>query len=566
MASQDNLIAYFSMEIGLSEEIPTYSGGLGILAGDTLKSFADLGMDVVGITLLSEKGYFFQKINEEGMQQEHDTNWALNDYLNKLDKEIEINIENRTVYVIAWEKIIKGINGKQIRVLFLDTNLEKNTPEDRNLTSHLYGGDLDYRLKQEIILGVGGVKMLRAFNYTPSKFHMNEGHAAFLTLELYKELLDINDPNERLKQIRKTCSFTTHTPVPAGHDSFEYETVRNFLGDLMPGYIGDMVQKEGKFSMTTLAMNFSSYINAVSKKHQEVTNNMFPENKKIDYITNGVHTDTWTSKHISKILDKYLSDWRKNPLDLRNAFRIPLTEIDEIHKEAKKDLINYVNNHGNAGFDVDIFTIGFARRATAYKRANLILKDIERLKKISKEKGKIQIIFAGKAHPRDIQGKEILQGIIRRIKELEHEIKICYLENYDMHVSKYMTSGCDLWLNTPKRPLEASGTSGMKAAHNAIPSISILDGWWIEGFIENVTGWSIGEENPKELDENKLDELDANSLYEQLENIIIPMYYKDHNKYLEIMRSTLAINGSYFNTHRMAKQYLVRAYARNQEN
>lgn len=564
MEGCDDLIAYFSMEIGLDESIPTYSGGLGILAGDTLKSLADLGMDVVGITLLSEKGYFYQKIDEQGNQVEQDTQWPVNDFLNKLDIEISVEIDNRTVYVTAWEKILHGIKGKQLRVLFLDTNLEKNQERDRGLTSHLYGGDLDYRLQQEIILGIGGVRILRKLSYMPRKFHMNEGHAAFLILELYKEQQEINDPNKRYKNVKKQCSFTTHTPVPAGHDAFDFQKVRQFLGDALPADIGEMLNDEGKFSMTKLALTYSSYVNAVSKKHMEVSKAMFP-NENIDYITNGVHTRTWTSSQIGELLDKYVPTWKVNGLDLRNALRIPVQEILSVHKSAKKELIRYVNNHTNSGFDVDVFTIGFARRATAYKRPELLFRDIERLKNITKEKGKIQIIFAGKAHPRDTEGKEIIKRIKQKMKDFSGGLTVTFIDNYDMHVSKFMTSGCDVWLNTPKRPLEASGTSGMKAAHNAIPNLSILDGWWIEGCIEGVTGWAIGEEEPTSKDDNKIDEEDANSIYEKLENIIVPMYYDEPEKFAEVMRASLAINGSYFNTNRMAKQYLVRAYARKQE-
>ncbi|MCF7872377.1 alpha-glucan family phosphorylase [Candidatus Woesearchaeota archaeon] len=560
MQDFDDLIAYFSMEIALDESIPTYSGGLGVLAGDTLKSMADIGMDVVGITLLSEKGYFYQTIDSQGNQIESDNNWSVNDFLNKLDLEVEIKIENRSVFVTAWEKIINGVSGKQIRILFLDTNIEKNQEEDKYLTSHLYGGELDYRLKQEIILGVAGIKLLRKLNYTPKKFHMNEGHAAFLTLELYREKIDINDPNERLQIIRKQCSFTTHTPVPAGHDSFDYEHVKRCLGDLLPGYIGELITNENKFSMTVLAMEFSAYINAVSKKHQEVSKKMFPE-YNIDYITNGVHTNTWTSPQIAALLDKHLQDWRRNPLDLRNALRIPLDQIWSAHVEAKKELINHINHHSNAGFDYDEFTVGFARRTTEYKRAEIIFSDLNKLKEIN-SKFKIQIVIAGKAHPRDIQGKEIIKRIVTKAKELVNEIKITYLENYDMHIAKLMTAGCDLWVNTPKRPLEASGTSGMKAAHNGVPSLSILDGWWIEGCIEGKTGWSIGEENPEGSDQ-EINKKDSESFYEKLQEIT-KIFYEKNKIYSDIMRYSLAINGSYFNTNRMAKQYLVRAYARRQ--
>lgn len=563
MQDYDDLIAYFSMEIAISEAMPTYSGGLGVLAGDTLKSFADLGMDVVSVTLLSEKGYFYQKLDNTGYQHEEENHWSIDDFMKKLDIEVEIQLGNRTIYVTAWEYFLTGVKGKRNKIIFLDTNLEKNNEEDRKLTSYLYGGDLDYRLKQEIILGLGGVRILRKLGHKPKKFHMNEGHAAFLTLELYNELIDVKDIDERIRTVREKCSFTTHTPVPAGHDAFDQGQVKNYLSGILTPEIIDMVCREGKFSMTILALSFSAYVNAVSKKHQQVSKTMFPS-FDIDFITNGVHSTTWTNKHVAAILDKAVPDWRRNALELRNVLKIPPEEIMSVHKLAKKDLINHVNKHGNVGFDYDIFTIGFARRATAYKRADLLFRDVERLKRIDKNIGKIQIIYAGKAHPRDNQGKEIIKHIIQLTKDLSASLKIVYLENYDMHLAKLMTSGCDLWLNTPVRPLEASGTSGMKAAHNGVPSLSILDGWWIEGCIENFTGWAIGPLEVSEQDKWKIDEIDSNSLYEKLEKLILPLYYKKPRSYAKIMRNALAINGSYFNTNRMAKQYLVRAYARKQ--
>lgn len=564
MQPYDDIIAYFSMEIGIREEIPTYSGGLGVLAGDTLKSFADIGMDAVAVTLLSEKGYFYQKIDPDGTQREEENGWPIEDYMKKLNATIEVKIQDRVITVGAWEYFITGVQGKRIRVLFLDTNNDQNTQEDRKLTSYLYGGDLNYRLKQEIILGIGGIRLLRKLGYNPKKFHMNEGHAAFLTLELYNELYKINEIETRIKKVKAKCSFTTHTPVPAGHDSFDETKIRDYLQKEIPPEILDMVLKDEKFSMTKLALCFSSYVNAVSKKHGEVTKAMFPE-YDIDFITNGVHTITWTNPHLSSLLDKHVPDWKINPLELRNALRIPIEEIWETHQKAKKDLIEHVNIHTNAGFDTETFTIGFARRATGYKRAEILFSDINRLKKINNETGKLQIIFAGKAHPRDGEGKEIIKHIFSIINSLKSEVKIVFLENYNMHKAKLLTAGVDLWLNTPIRPLEASGTSGMKAAHNGVPSLSVPDGWWIEGLIENFTGWGIGPETILNKTTEKENKIDSEELYNKLEQKIVPMYYKNKKGYTKIMRNALAINGSYFNTHRMVKQYLVRAYARKQK-
>lgn len=564
MHDYDDLIAYFSMEIALQEGMPTYSGGLGVLAGDTLKAFADLGMDTVALTLLSEKGYFLQSIDDTGVQHELENGWNMQEFLHKLDAIVDVTIFGRKVLIGAWEYFIFGVNGKRIRVLFLDTNMEGNSEEDKRLTSYLYGGDLRYRLQQEIILGIGGVRMLRKLGYAPKKFHMNEGHAAFLVLELYKELSVINNMDERVQAIRERCSFTTHTPVPAGHDSFNKDEVRNAVGDLIPPEILNMASKGNDFSMSLLALNFSAYTNAVSRKHQGISSLMFPE-FNIDYITNGVHAASWVSPAISSTLDKNIPDWRKNSLDLRNSLRIPLSEISAAHSNAKKELIDFVNSKGGK-FKNEIFTIGFARRATGYKRAELLFRDIERLRRINRDVGEMQIVFAGKAHPRDFEGKKIIQRIVERMKSFDQELKVVFLENYDMKIAKLMTSGCDLWLNTPKRPLEASGTSGMKAAMNGVPSFSILDGWWIEGCVEGVTGWAIGKEIPSEQEDAAVDAADAEDLYSKLEKTILPLYYGSPEKYAEIMRSTIAINGAYFNTNRMAKQYLVRAYARKQHN
>ena len=554
-----NLIAYFSMEIGLEEAIPTYSGGLGILAGDSLKSFADIGIDVVAITLLSEKGYFYQKLDDSGYQHEEDNIWPVSDFMNKLDKEVELKINGRSVFVGAWEYFITRTSGKKNRILFLDTNLDKNSEDDRKLTSYLYGGDLNYRLEQEMILGLGGVRMLHELGYAPRKYHMNEGHAAFLTLELFNNAKGSFD--EKIKSTRILCSFTTHTPVPAGHDSFDENKVAQYLGNVLDNQLKTKVCADGKFSMSILALTLASYVNAVSKKHREVSKSMFPD-FEIDYITNGVHANTWMNTHLASVLDKYIPDWRKNPLNLRNALRMSNAEMLSVHNLAKRDLINHVNNHKNAGFDYDMFTIGFARRVTGYKRANLIFRDIERLKKISSSSKGIQIIFAGKAHPRDEEGKQIIKQIYSVINTLKKKINIIFIENYNMHVAELMVSGVDLWLNTPKRPLEASGTSGMKAAINGVPSLSVPDGWWVEGCIEGITGWSIGKEiTTKSAD--KIDEEDAKDMYDKLEKVIIPMFYNSKEKYAEVMKNCIAINGAYFNTMRMAKQYLVRAYARN---
>jgi len=557
-----NLVAYFSMEIGFKNEIPTYSGGLGILAGDSVKSIADLGVDAVAITLLSEKGYFYQTFNDDDYQQEQDYNWNVESLLNKLDVQVTVNIEGRDVLVNVWEYNLKGVRGDIVKILFLDTNVKTNSEQDRFLTSHLYGGDKLYRLRQEMILGMGGVKVLRALNYYPKKYHMNEGHAAFLILELYNELKGVSDEEDKRQVLRTLCSFTTHTPVAAGHDAFDKYMLLQQFSNNVPESILSHACEGDKFSMTRLALNYSSYINAVARKHQEVSKQLFPD-YPIDYITNGIHTTTWVNKHHASLFDKHVIDWRINPFELRNVHKIPLNEILLTHKKAKQELIDYVNTTENVSFEYDVFTIGFARRATAYKRAELLFRDIDRLKHLSKTVGRIQIVFAGKAHPSDTQGKEIIQHIKKMADHLAPAIKLVFLENYNMFVGKLMTSGVDVWLNTPKRPLEASGTSGMKAAANGVPSLSIPDGWWIEGCIEGVTGWAIGSEFVTGMDDAQIDKFDSDMLYEKLEKEIIPLFYNNPYGYALVMRNAIAINASYFNTHRMVKQYLVRAYTRN---
>lgn len=562
-----NRIAYFSMEIGFRSDIPTYSGGLGVLAGDTLKSMADIGIEAIGITLLSKQGYFTQHLDEHGYQYETPNDWPVKDTLNKLDVSVNVYVHDRVVKVNVWEYDLVGVKGKTVKIYFLDTDDEKNDEQDRLLTSTLYGGDNLYRLKQEIILGIGGVKVLRELGYNPQKYHMNEGHAAFLILELYRELDDMNCTTEDCEQekfeiIRQHCSFTTHTPVAAGHDEFDETQVRTYLGSVLSDIIFEKVRREGKFSMTRLALEFSSYVNAVARKHQEVSKRMFPE-YDIDYITNGVHSTTWVNPHFSALYDNYIIDWRENSLELRNARKIPIDEFRHTHQKAKKELFSYIKETTGTELDPAVFTIAFARRATAYKRADLLFFDINRLKDISRRVGRIQLVFAGKAHPNDHEGKLLIQKIVNLSKQLAPSIKLVFLQNYDISLAQRLVAGVDLWLNTPQRPLEASGTSGMKAAHNGVPSLSVPDGWWIEGLLEGVTGWGIGNEIVYEKNYEKVNMQDAHHLYDKLEHTILPLYYQNNDEYVAVMRRAVAINAAYFNTLRMVDQYLVRAYARN---
>jgi starch phosphorylase len=546
-------IAYFSMEIGIDENIPTYSGGLGILAGDSIKSCGDLNVPIVGVTLLSENGYFYQKIDENGNQIERPMQFAVSNFLKLLPNTANVKIDDRDVKIRAWLYQYKGVSNYIVPVFFLDTNIESNHNWDRELTKHLYGGDHIYRLAQEIILGIGGVRMLQALGYTTiDKYHMNEGHAALGTLELYKRYKDV-------EKVREQCVFTTHTPVASGHDQFDIINAKQMLGDMIPDFILEDITFQNKLNMTKLALFFSHYVNGVAKKHGEVSRMMFP-GYSIDSITNGVHSQTWISKPFQRLFDQHMPGWKSDPYILRSALSIQKNHIWDAHMDAKRKLINFINKRYNAGMNYDDFTIGFARRQTAYKRPELLISDTERLKEIVEKAGPIQIVYAGKAHPKDQSGKETIKKIFYTMKTINDKIKIAFIQNYDMTIGKMVTAGVDLWLNTPRRPKEASGTSGMKAAHNGVPQFGTLDGWWIEGCIENITGWAIGPEKPEE--EESDDEIDRYDLYDKLENWIMPKFYNDRDNWIRTMRSCIAINASFFNTNRMIQQYVLNAYFR----
>ena len=559
-------IAYFSMEVGFRNDIPTYSGGLGILAGDTIKSATDLGLPMVAVSLIYKKGYFRQELDKNGRQTEFPVQWNPAEHMTLLPQKIKVAIEGREVFVQAWVYFITSLVTQwKVPIFFLDTDVPENAPEDRAITDQLYGGDDRYRLKQEVILGIGGVLMLRSLGFRIKKYHMNEGHAALLTLELlqrYKR--DIEAVwDERavwdLERVKDLCVFTTHTPVEAGHDRFSYDLVREVLGEPIPFDVLRDLGGSGKLNMTLLAMNLSQYINGVAKKHSEVSKVLFP-GYKIQAITNGVHTFTWVSEPFARLYDKYLPGWANEPELFVRITKIPEDELWGAHMQAKKKLIDYVNEKTGAAFDYNTLTIGFARRATAYKRASLLFWDMERLRKIGKNK--IQVIYAGKSHPRDNDGKKNIEEIVKKAKELSGDINIVYLENYDMDLALKLVSGVDVWLNTPMRPREASGTSGMKAAHNGVLNFSILDGWWIEGHIEGYTGWSIGPAPTESSLSTSTDELDAEDLYTKLEKEVIPAYYDNRHIWMRMMENSIGKIAYYFNSHRMMRRYVTEAYIR----
>jgi len=557
-------IAYFSMEIGIHNDIYTYSGGLGVLAGDTIRSASDLKLPLVAVTLVSKKGYFRQVLDQNGNQIEKPAEWNPSDYMTLLPESVSLRLEGREVIVQAWLYIEKSITGGKVPILFLDTDVEENSKEDREITSYLYGGDLRYRLKQEAVLGIGGVRMLRELGFEIKKYHMNEGHASLLTIELLREFKkDIEEVWDEdliwdVPRVKDLCVFTTHTPVEAGHDKFSYELFTEVLGEVLPLKILKKLAGETKLNMTLLGLNLSEYINGVAKKHMEVSRGMFP-GYEISAVTNGVHTYTWTCESMRNLFDKYIPSWANEPEIFVRVGRIPDDELWAAHIEAKKKLFDFIYEKTGVLMDKEILTIGFARRATAYKRAYLLFYDIERLRRIGK--GRLQIVYAGKAHPNDYPGKDMIRHIFKCIDQLKGDIPAVYLENYDMNMALKLVSGSDVWLNNPQRPREASGTSGMKAAHNGVINFSVLDGWWIEGHIEGYTGWAIGpqEDLPETIDKDKVD---AEDLYNKLENIIIPTYYNERRTWIRMMQNAIGKNAYYFNSHRMMRRYVTEAYIR----
>jgi len=551
------VVAYFSMEIAIDRNMPTYSGGLGVLAGDTLRSAADLGVPLIAFTLAHRKGYFQQHLDPSGTQSEEIQPWNPSAFCTEEAARVKVSVEGRDVTLRAWRYDLLGRYGHVVPIYLLDSDLEENSGPDRVLTDHLYGGDTNYRLQQEIVLGMGGVRMAHALGHQVNVYHMNEGHAALLTLALLESQLGggpLNKPTETdIEQVRSKCVFTTHTPVPAGHDRFSTEQSIRILGSERTARLEMLrVFEDGLLNMTLLALRFSRYANGVAMQHGKVSRAMFPE-FQIDSITNGVHAPTWMSEPVQQMLDAHIPAWRRDNLFLRNAIDLPEQEVLDAHRRAKEALLAEVASRTGLVLNPNVLTLGFARRAATYKRASLLLTDPERLLRIANQAGGLQILYAGKAHPADQQGKALIESVIQTAAKLSNDmLRIVYLENYAWDLGALLTAGVDVWVNTPRRPYEASGTSGMKAALNGVPSLSVLDGWWIEGCIEGFTGWAI-EDGGSDADE-------AESLYSKLESAVVPLYRSGADKWAHLMRTTLAFNGSYFNTNRMAKQYIRNAY------
>ncbi len=547
-------VAYFTMEIGLQAQMPTYAGGLGMLAGDIMRSSADMEVQAACMTMRWRHGYMRQYINSDGSQRYEDMEWDPKKYMVKRSETVSVEIEHRAVHIGCYEYEVKGESGGSVLVYFLDTDLPENNPQDREITNHLYGGDGFMRLKQEVVLGIGGVKMLRALGYFDiGTFHMNEGHAAFLTLELLRER---DWSNER---VRSSCAFTTHTPVKAGHDVFPYDMAYAVVGDQLPWHIRE-IAGQNALSMTQLALALSHYTCGVSRIHSMVSGEMFPGHD-IDFITNGVHHCTWASPEMQRLFDTFCKGWKQDPNILqRSVNSIPDGKLWTAHQSAKRRLIEEVNKHATEPFNEHHLTIAAARRVVSYKRPELLYTNLMRLKEVCC--GRVQIIHAGNAHPSDAFGQGVIKRMIERSRELKDCVRIVYLENYNPDLAKLLVAGADVWLNTPMRLHEASGTSGMKAALNGVLNVSTLDGWWIEAYGRDYeSGWRIGP-LAGAVPQEEHRKVDAEDLYTQLQYEVIPeYYYKDHVRWVRRMKNSIALLG-YFNTHRCVREYLEKAWCR----
>lgn len=556
--AQNSAIAYFSMEVALAAAIPTYSGGLGVLAGDTMRAAADLALPMVAVTLVQHRGYLRQCLDENGSQTEQPEPWQPSEHAELLPTTVEVHIAGETVRVGAWRYLVRGETGGVVPVLLLDSDLPQNSESARRLTDRLYGGDERYRLAQEIVLGVSGLRMLRALGFeSVHRFQLNEGHSALLIAELLREGRERAGGAWDFEDVRRRCAFTTHTPVPAGHDHFSWELVRELLGDTANDEVLRMLGGSSELDMTRLALNGSHYVNGVAKRHAEVSRGMFPD-YEIEAVTNGIHTATWVSPAHGALYDRHAHGWRSDPSMLRCMPGVPLRDITAAHGEAKRLLVEAVRVVHGTELDPEVLTIGFARRATEYKRTDLVFHDLDRLREIARSAGPLQFVFAGKAHPRDEGGKRLIRSVVDAGRTLGDQVRVVYLANYGMDLARLLVAGCDLWLNTPRKPMEASGTSGMKAAANGVPHFSVLDGWWLEGHIEGITGWSLGTREAQSAPDAEV----ASELYEKLAGTIIPRFYAASEAWAEVMRHVIAVNGSYFHTHRMLKNYAATAYLR----
>jgi starch phosphorylase len=554
-------IAYFSMELAVRPEMHTYAGGLGILAGDTARSCADLEIPVVFVTLLSRAGYFRQEIDAEGRQTEQPDWWDPASWCTPLNVIAAVEIEDNPVWVRPWLYVHTCPHGHRIPILLLDADLDQNAESDRTLTHYLYGGDETYRLKQEIILGIGGMRILRALGFELHTYHLNEGHAALLTLDLLnrwrvpKEDLIPGEPLYDIAEVRARCVFTTHTPVEAGHDRFSYELFERLLPEIIDLSTLKQLAGEDLLNMTRLALNLSDYVNGVARRHAETTQHMFP-GYRIHAVTNGVHVGTWTHPAFARLYDANLPQWQHEPEVLVRALQLAEDAVWECHRTAKQDLVVRVQQITGIALDPNAIVIGFARRMTGYKRPLLLFEDLDRLTELASRQP-FQLVLAGKAHPRDNDGKEAIRHLHEIASRLRGKVGCVFLPQYDMELAKTLVAGCDVWLNTPMPPMEASGTSGMKAALNGGLNLSVLDGWWIEACVEGITGWSIGPDG-----KGTSDRADAAALYDKLENAVLRRYYAEPKQWRAMMKQAIGNIGYYFNSARMMRRYATEAYLR----
>ncbi len=555
-------IAYFSMEIALHPKMHTYSGGLGVLAGDTARSASDLELPMVFVTLISRQGYLRQDIDQSGWQHDHPDPWEPSDFATPLRAKVSIPINGREVWIRPWLHVIRSPLGHDVPVLLLDTDLPENAPEDRGITDRLYGGDARYRLRQEIVLGIGGLRLLSALGFAGiNTFHLNEGHAALLALDLLRrhprpaDQVTNGDLRYDVAPVREACIFTTHTPVEAGHDRFEWSLV----SELLPDYIDlDQVRLLAggdTLNMTRLALSLSGFVNGVAQRHARTTREMFP-GYRIRAITNGVHLPTWTHPAFAKLYNEHYPSWGLEPETLAQADQLPGKLLWQAHDQARRELIATVAERTGVILDPDRPLIGYARRMTSYKRPELIFSDIERLRQIN-ARYPFQIVLSGKAHPLDEPGKRHIQNIFGHIHELADELPIAFIPNYDAMVARHLVPGVDVWLNTPVPPMEASGTSGMKAAINGVLNLSVLDGWWIEACVDGVTGWAIGRDGSKGAGQATADDL-----YSRLEDDVLPLFHEDCDGWIRMMQQSISKIASTFNTQRMMRRYAAEAYVR----
>lgn len=557
-------IAYFSMEIALRPEMHTYSGGLGVLAGDTAKSCADLGLPIVFITLVCRQGYLRQEIDPAGRQVEHADPWNPSEFAVPLRAKVAVLLEGREVWVRPWLHVLSSPIGSRVPVLLLDTDLEENTADDRRLTDRLYGPGSDYRLKQEAVLGIGGLRILQALGFDIRKYHLNEGHAALLALDLMRRSPRGHDPVTRdalpyrLTPVREACIFTTHTPVEAGHDRFDYGLFEHVLQGYVDTGAVRRLAGDDALNMTRLALNLSGFVNGVAARHARTTTRMFP-GYDIRAITNGVHLPTWAHPAMRELFNEQFPSWAYEPEMMVRADQLPPERVWAAHRRAKADLIAEVGHRTGVLLDPDKPLLGFARRMTAYKRPDLLFQDIERLRQIN-ARLPFQVVLAGKSHPSDEPGKALIERIHQHIRELAPELTMVFVPNYETRLAGFLVSGVDVWLNTPTPPLEASGTSGMKAALNGVLNLSVLDGWWLEACIEGVTGWAVGHDGDAGHHEGGAAVASAEDLYSKLEQVVLPLYHHDRERWVWMMGQAISKVACYFNTQRMMRRYAAEAY------